>query len=146
MGEIDAGDGLAVDDEEDAVAGEEVGEDGAGFVALDDGVDGVDDGLEAVEALDFLDDGGDGDVEGGGAAGDGGGDAGEEARGGVTDEDSHGGGAEDEREEEGYEGSGGSSAGGVLSRHGLWVLLRDLVTSFFRCKCMTGNAWMGDGV
>ena len=46
--EIDSGYGLAVDYEEDAVSGEEVGEDGAGFVALDDGVDGVDDGLEAL--------------------------------------------------------------------------------------------------
>ena len=57
--EVDAGDGLAVDDEEDAVAGEQVGEDGGGFGAFDDGVDRVDDGFEAVEALDPLDDGGD---------------------------------------------------------------------------------------
>jgi len=56
--EIDAGDGLAVDDEEEAVAGEEVWEDGAGLGAFDYGVDGVDDGFEAVEALNALDDGG----------------------------------------------------------------------------------------
>jgi hypothetical protein len=77
--EIDAGDGLAVDDEEEAVAGEEVWEDGAGLGAFDYGVDGVDDGFEAVEALDTLDDGGYGGVEGGGAAGDGGGDSSEDA-------------------------------------------------------------------
>ena len=58
LGEIDSGDGLAVDDEEDAVAGEEVGQDGAGSGAFDDGVHGVDDGFEAAEALDVLDDGG----------------------------------------------------------------------------------------
>lgn len=56
--EIDAGDGLAVDDEEEAISGEEVWEDGAGFGAFDYGVDGVDDGFEAVEALNALDHGG----------------------------------------------------------------------------------------
>ena len=70
LAEVDSGDGLAMDDEEDTVAGEEVGEDGAGFGAFDDGVDGVDDGLEAVEALDALDDGRDRGVVDGGAAGD----------------------------------------------------------------------------
>ena len=117
LGEIDAGDGLAVDDEEDAVAGEKVGEDGAGLAALDDGVHGVDDGFETVEALDLLDDGGDRGVEGGGASGDEGGDAGEDAGGGLTKEDAHGGGAKDEREEKGDEGSGGGAAGRVLSSH-----------------------------
>ena len=58
LGEVDACDGLAVDDEKDAVAAEEVGEDGAGFGAFDDGVHGVDDGFEAAEALDMVDDGG----------------------------------------------------------------------------------------
>ena len=43
--EVDACDGLAVDDEEDAVAAEEVGEDGAGFAAFDYGVGGVDNGF-----------------------------------------------------------------------------------------------------
>jgi len=57
--EIDACDGLAVDYEEETVAGEEVGQDGTGFGAFDDGVDGVDDGFEAAEALDALDDCGD---------------------------------------------------------------------------------------
>ena len=54
LGEIDAGDGLAVDDEEDAIAGEEVREDGAGLGTFDDGVERVDDGLEAGEALNLL--------------------------------------------------------------------------------------------
>ena len=40
--EIDTGDGLAVDDKKKAVAGEEVGEDGAGARTFDDGIDGVD--------------------------------------------------------------------------------------------------------
>lgn len=31
FGEVDAGDGLAMDDEEEAVSGEEIGQDGAGF-------------------------------------------------------------------------------------------------------------------
>ncbi len=57
LAEIDASDGLAVDDEEDAVSGEQVGQDGARFGAFDDGVDGVDDGFETVEPLDALDDG-----------------------------------------------------------------------------------------
>ena len=59
LGEVDAGDGLAVNDEEDLVAGEGVGQDGRGAFAFDDGVEGVDDGLEAAEALDLLDDDGD---------------------------------------------------------------------------------------
>ena len=99
--EINAGDGLAVDDEEDPVPGEQVGEDRAGFVAFDDGVDGVDDGFEAVEALDALDDGRNRGVEGGGASGDGGGDSGQYAGGGVAKEDGQSSGAEEEREKDG---------------------------------------------
>ncbi len=76
LGEIDAGDGLAVDDEQELVAGEDVGQQRAGALALDDGVERVDDGFEAAEALDLLDDGGGGEADGGGAAGDEGGDAG----------------------------------------------------------------------
>ena len=53
---------------------------GLDVVAFDDGVERVDDGFEAVEALDFFDDGGDGGVEGGGAAGDEGGEAAERGR------------------------------------------------------------------
>jgi hypothetical protein len=101
---------LAVDDEEDAVSGKEVGEDDAGFGALDDGVDGVDDGLEAAETLDALDDGGDGGVEDGGAAGDAVGDAGEVAGGGLADEDHHGGCSQNEREQKGEEGARGAAA------------------------------------
>ena len=110
LGEVDSGDGLAVDDEEDAVAGEEVGEDGGGFGAFDDGVHGVDDGFEAAEALDLLDDSGDGGVEGGGAAGDGGGDAGHDAGGGLAEEDDDGGCSEDEAEKDEEEGPGGAAA------------------------------------
>ena len=98
--EIDSGDGLAVDDEEEAVSGEEVGEDLAGVGAFDDGVEGVDDGLETAEALDLFDDGGDGGVEGGLAAGDEGGDAAEGTGGGVVDEDAEGYRSDDEGEEE----------------------------------------------
>ena len=125
LGEVDSGDGLAVDDEEDAVSGEKVGEDSGGFGAFDDGVDGVDDGFEAGEALDFLDDGGDGGVEGGGAAGDGGGDAGHDAGGGLAEEDDDGGGSEDQGEEDEEEGSG-ASASVVLGRHAGSMLPRCL--------------------
>lgn len=110
LGEVDACDGLTVNDEEDAVAGDEVGKDRAGFGALDDGVDGVDDGFEAVEALDFIDDSGNGGVEGGGTGGDDIGYAGENASGGVADEEDHGRGAEKKREKKGDEGSGGAAA------------------------------------
>ena len=110
LGEVDAGDGLAVDDEKEAVAGEQVGEDGGGLGAFDYGVDRVDDGLESVEALDALDDGGDRGVEGSGAAGDGGGNSGHDAVGGVADEDDHRGGAEDKREQDDEEGTGGAAA------------------------------------
>jgi hypothetical protein len=119
-GEVDAGDGLAVDDEEEAIAGEQVGEDGGGFGAFDDGVDGVDDGFEAVEALDLLDDGRDGGVKRSGAAGDEAGEAGGDADGGLADEDDDSGSSEKEGEEEGEKGSGGAAAGAVLGRHG-WL-------------------------
>ncbi len=109
LGEVDAGDRLAVDDEEEAVASEEVGEDGAGLGAFDDGIDGVDDGFKATEALDALDDGGNGCVVGGGAASDGGGDPGKNSGGGVADEDGQGGCAKDQREQDGEEGSGGAA-------------------------------------
>ena len=59
LGEIDSGDRLAVNDEEDAVAGEQIGQDGGGLGPFDDGIDRVDDSFEAGEALDLLDDGGD---------------------------------------------------------------------------------------
>ena len=85
LSEIDSGDRLAVDDEEETVTGEEVRKDGAGFGAFDDGIDGVDDGFEAVETLDALHDRGNGGVEGSGTAGDCGGDAREDAARGVTD-------------------------------------------------------------
>lgn len=110
LGEVDAGDGLSVDDEEDAVAGEEIGEDGAGFGAFDNGVGGVDDGLEAAETLDALDYGGNGSVVGGGAAGNTVGDVGEDAGGGLAEEDDHGGCSKDEREQEGEEGAGRAAA------------------------------------
>jgi len=93
FGEVDAGDGLAVDNEEDAVADEQVRENCAGFGAFDDGVDGVDDGFETVETLDLLHDCGNGGVEEGGAGDDAVGDVREDARGGVPEEDDHGGGA-----------------------------------------------------
>ena len=110
LGEIDSGDGLAVDDEEETVAGEEVGQDGAGFGAFDDGVDGVDDGLEAAESLDALDDGGNRGVVGGGAAGDGGCDACEDAGGGLAKEDGEGYRTKDQGEQDDKEGSGGAAA------------------------------------
>ena len=110
LAEVDAGDGLAVDDEEEAVSGEQVGKDSAGFGTFDDGVDGVDDGLEAAETLDALDDGGDGGVEDGGAAGDAVGDPGEDAGGGLADEDHHGGRSQNEREQKGEEGARGAAA------------------------------------
>jgi hypothetical protein len=119
LGEIDARDGLAVDDEEQAVAGEEVREDGGGLRAFDDSVDRVDDGLEAVQALDLLNDGRDGGVEGGGAAGDKAGEAGGDADGGLADEDDDSGCPENESKQEGEEGSGGAAAGAVLGRHAL---------------------------
>ena len=118
FGQVDAGDGLAVDDEEDAIGGEDVGEDGAGFVAFDDGVERVDDGFEAIEGLDVVDDGGDGLIEGGGARGDEGGQARGEAGGGVMEEKREGGGAEQEGEQEGKERGGGAAAGVVLGGHG----------------------------
>ncbi len=110
LAEIDSCDRLAVDDEEETVAGEEVGEDGTGFGAFDDGVDGVDDGFEAVETLNALDDGGDGCVEGGGTAGDCGGDTRENAGGGLTDKYSESDGAKDKREQDDEQGSGGAAA------------------------------------
>src|ERR1700733_5613687 len=125
LGEIDSGDGLAVDDEEDAVSGEEVGQDGGGFGAFDDGVDRVDDCFQSREALDFLDDGGYGGVEGGGAAGDGGGNAGHDAGGGLAEEDDDADGSEDEGQENEDEGSG-ASARVVLSRHAGSMLPRCL--------------------
>ena len=97
------------------------GEDGAGFAAFDDGIKGVDDGFEAGEVLDFVDDYRDGGIEGSGAAGDEGGEAGGEAGGGVVEEEGEGGGAEDEGEEEGEERGGGASAGVVLGGHGVIV-------------------------
>src|ERR1700733_10793483 len=124
LGEIDSGDGLAVDDEEDAVSGEEVGQDGGGFGAFDDGVDRVDDCFQSREALDFLDDGGYGGVEGGGAAGDGGGNAGHDAGGGLAEEEDADG-SEDEGQENEDEGSG-ASARVVLSRHAGSMLPRCL--------------------
>ena len=59
LGQIDSGDRLAMDDEQDAVAGEQIGQHRGGFGAFDDGIDRVDDSFEAGEALDLLDDGGD---------------------------------------------------------------------------------------
>ncbi len=118
LGEVDAGDGLAVDDEEEAVSGEEVGEDLAGVGAFDHGVEGVDDGFEAAEALDLFDDGGDGGVEGDGAVSDEGGDAAEGAGGGVVDEYAEGDRSEDEGEEEDEAAAGGRTAIVVLGGHG----------------------------
>ena len=117
MREIDAGDGLTVDDEEDAVAAEEIGEDGGGAGAFDDGIEGVDDGFEAVEALDFGDDGGDAGVVGAGAAGDEGGEMRGNAGGGVAHEIDDAGGAERDGEEKGEKGTGGGAAGAVLGGH-----------------------------
>jgi len=105
FGEVDAGNGLAVDDEEDAVAGDEVGQDGGGPGAFDDGVDGVDDGFEAVESLDLLDDGGDGGVDDDRPGGDGVGDAAGKTGAGAAQEDGHRDGSEDEREEDGEKGA-----------------------------------------
>ena len=119
LGEIDAGDGLAVDDEEDAVSGEEVREDEAGFVAFDDGVERVDDGFETLQALDFPDDGGDTGVDGGGTAGDEGGETRGEACCGVAHEDDDGRGAEDDGQQHAEERAGGGTAGVVLGGHGL---------------------------
>lgn len=128
LGEVDAGDGLPVNDEEDAVASEEIGKDGRGFGAFDNGVDRVDDGFEAVEALDSLDDSWYGGVEGGGAAGDGRGDAGEDAGGGVADEDGERGSSENEREQHGEEGSRGAAAArAVLGGHAGSMLLKLVV-------------------
>jgi len=104
-GQVNAGDGLAVDNEEDAVADEQVRKNCAGFGAFDDGVDGVDDGFETVETLDLLHDCGDGGVEEGGAGDDAVGDVREDTRGGVPEEDDHGGGAQKECEKEGEDGS-----------------------------------------
>ncbi len=56
LAEIDASDHAAVHDEQKAVAEEKVGEDGVLVLALNDGVDRVADGFEAVEALDLADD------------------------------------------------------------------------------------------
>ncbi|MCU1222777.1 MAG: hypothetical protein JWQ42_870 [Edaphobacter sp.] len=110
LGQVDSRYRLAMDDEKDAVAGEEIGEDGAGSGAFDDGIDGVDDGFEAVEALDALDYGGNRGIVRRGAASDAVGDAGKAAGGGVADEDGQSDGAEDEREEEGEEDSRGAAA------------------------------------
>ena len=110
LAEVDSGDRLAVDDKEETVAGEEVGKDGAGFGAFDHGVNGVDDGFEAVETLNTLDDRGDGGVEGGGAAGDCGSDAREDAGRGMTDKYGECSGAKDERQQDDEEGSGGAAA------------------------------------
>src|SRR5580698_86240 len=57
LAEIDARDGLAMDDKKDAVASKQVWQDDARFGTFDDGVDGVDDCLEAIEPLNPLDDG-----------------------------------------------------------------------------------------
>lgn len=110
LSEVDARDGLAVYDQEEAVAGEQVGEDGAGFGAFDDGVDGVDDAFEAADVLDLLNDGRNGGVDGGGAAGDGSGDVAQESGCGVANKDGQEGGAEKKSEEEGKDGSGGAAA------------------------------------
>ncbi len=117
LAEVDARDGLAMDDEEDAVSGEQIGEDETGFGAFNDGIDGVDDGLETVETLDALDDRRDRGVVGGGAAGDAVRDVGEHAGGGVAQEDGKSHSAEDEREDEGDEGSGGATTRGILGCH-----------------------------
>ena len=122
LGEIDAGDGLAVDHEEDAVSGDEVGEDRAGFLALDDGIGGVDDGFEAAEALDALDDGWDGGVVCGGAASDSVGDVGQDAGGGLAKKDNHGSRSQDEGEQKGDERARGTTACGVLVVHDHWTL------------------------
>ena len=107
--EVDAGDGLAVNDEKNAVSGQQVRENHGGFGAFDDGIDRVDDRFQTGEALNLLDDSRDGGVEGGGAAGDGGCDSGENAGGGVADEDRQGHGSEDEREQNGEEGPRGAA-------------------------------------
>ena len=73
--EIDAGDDLSVNQHEQAIAGEEVGENGIFLRAGDDLIHGVDDGFEAREALDVVDDCRLRDVDGEAAAGDGGIDA-----------------------------------------------------------------------
>jgi hypothetical protein len=117
LAEIDSGDGLAVDDEKKAVAREQVGEDGAGFGAFNDGVDGVDDGFEAVEPLDALDNSRNGGVVDSSAAGDTVCDVSEHASGGVADEDSKGGSAKDKREKKSNEGPGGATTRGVLGGH-----------------------------
>jgi len=117
-GEVDAGDGLAVDDQEDTISSEKIGEDGTGFVAFYDGVERVDDGLQAVEPLNLLDHRRDGGVEAGGPTRDESCSPGEQATGGMTDEDTHGSGTKDESKQEGDEGSGGgAAAGGVLNGH-----------------------------
>jgi hypothetical protein len=109
-GEVDSGYRLAVDDEEDAVAGEEIGQDSARFGPFDDGIDRVDDGFEAVKALDSLDDGWYGGVKRGGSAGDCGGYTGHDAGGGMADEDGQRDGSEEEREQDGEESTGGGAA------------------------------------
>ena len=107
LGEVDTCDGLAMNDEQDAVAGKKIGQDGAGLRAFDDGVERIDDGFEAAEALDLLDDGGNRGIEGGrGASADGGGNAGENAGSSVAEEDNHTCGTEEQGEDEGDEGSG----------------------------------------
>ncbi len=118
LAEVDAGDGLAMDDEQDFVHGEGVGQDGEGRGrddAFDDGIGRIDDGLQAGEALDLRDDDRDGGVVGG-ARGDERGEARGDSGAGVAEEDDDAGGSEDERQKKGKERSGGA-AGVVLSRH-----------------------------
>ena len=110
LGEVDTGDGLAVDDEQEAITGEEIGQDRTGMGAFDDGIDGIDDGFKAAKSLNSMDDGGNRGVEGGGAAGDGGGEAGKNAGCRVADEDCQSSGAQDQREQNDEEGSGGAAA------------------------------------
>ncbi len=122
LGQIDAGDGLAVDDEQQLVSGEEVGQERAGVGAFDDGIERVDDGFKAVKALDLLDHTGDGRCEGGIAAGDEGGQTAWPTRGGMAQEECQGDSSEHEREDEGEEGDGGASTGIVLGGHDGWML------------------------
>ena len=116
LAEVDSGDDFAVGDEEELVAGEEVGQQGVLALALDDFVDGVDDGFEAGELADSVDDGGGGCVDGGAAASEKSGEAMENAGGAGDGEVSEASGQEDSEKEAGGEAEDEREAASGLDR------------------------------
>src|SRR5438270_2979727 len=99
-----------MDDEQNAVAGEQVRQHGGRLGSFDDSIDRVHHRFKPVQPLNLLDDGRDGGVDRGGTAGDGGRQPSHDASRGVTDEDGQCDGSKNQRKQNNEQGAGGGGA------------------------------------